>query len=81
MSEQVFQLFVSSPGDVLDERRRVEVVVDRLNREFEGAVRFKVIRWEGTVKLTKIQLWLAQYAEKEQHLSHNLLRLVLWISH
>ena len=39
-------LFVSSPGDVADERQRVELVVERLNTEFEGRVRIKLIRWE-----------------------------------
>jgi tetratricopeptide (TPR) repeat protein len=43
---QTFKLFVSSPGDVMVERRRVESVVSRLNGEFAGVVRLEVIRWE-----------------------------------
>ena len=46
MPEQVLRLFVSSPGDVQDERRRVELVVERLNAEFEGRARIEPIRWE-----------------------------------
>ena len=46
MSGQVLRLFVSSPGDVPDERRRVDLVVERLNAEFEGRVSIETIRWE-----------------------------------
>jgi tetratricopeptide (TPR) repeat protein len=44
--EQILRLFVSSPGDVADERRRVEIVVERLNAEFKGRVRIEAVRWE-----------------------------------
>jgi tetratricopeptide (TPR) repeat protein len=44
--EQILRLFVSSPGDVADERRRVEIVVERLNAEFKGRVRIAAVRWE-----------------------------------
>lgn len=40
------RIFVSSPGDVDHERRRVDRVVERLNGEFAGTVRLKTIRWE-----------------------------------
>ena len=43
---QTFRLFVSSPGDVMVERRRVENVVSRLNGEFGGVARLEAIRWE-----------------------------------
>ncbi|MGA2815694.1 MAG: tetratricopeptide repeat protein, partial [Xanthobacteraceae bacterium] len=43
---QTFRLFVSSPGDVMVERRRVENVVSRLNGEFAGVARLEAIRWE-----------------------------------
>jgi eukaryotic-like serine/threonine-protein kinase len=43
---QTFKLFVSSPGDVTVERRRVENVVSRLNGEFAGVARLEAIRWE-----------------------------------
>jgi tetratricopeptide (TPR) repeat protein len=46
LTQQVLRLFVSSPGDVPDERRRVDLVVERLNTEFEGRVRIETIRWE-----------------------------------
>ena len=46
MPERVLRLFVSSPGDVAEERRRVELVVTRLNAEFEKRVTIKVVRWE-----------------------------------
>jgi eukaryotic-like serine/threonine-protein kinase len=46
MVEQVFKLFVSSPADVSDERLRVDLVIDRLNAEFRGFLRFEAIRWE-----------------------------------
>jgi WD40 repeat protein len=44
--EQPLRLFVSSPNDVKDERRRVDLVVDRLNAEFKGRVRIASVRWE-----------------------------------
>ena len=43
---QTFRLFVSSPGDVMVERRRVENVVSRLNGEFAGVARLEATRWE-----------------------------------
>jgi eukaryotic-like serine/threonine-protein kinase len=43
---QTFRLFVSSPGDVMVERRRVENLVSRLNGEFAGVARLEPIRWE-----------------------------------
>jgi hypothetical protein len=39
-------IFVSSPGDVRNERKRLQRVVDRLNDSLDGAVRFRLIRWE-----------------------------------
>ncbi len=44
--ETVLRLFVSSPGDVAGERRRIDLVVDRLNAEFAGRVRIETVRWE-----------------------------------
>jgi tetratricopeptide (TPR) repeat protein len=46
VTEQVLRLFVSSPGDVMPERQRVDLVVERLNAEFEGLVRIETVRWE-----------------------------------
>ncbi len=46
MSEPVLRLFVSSPGDVAGERRRIDLVVERLNAEFAGRVRIETVRWE-----------------------------------
>ncbi len=46
MTEQVLRLFVSSPGDVSGERRRIDLVVDRLNAEFLGRVRIQTVRWD-----------------------------------
>src|SRR5580658_6190832 len=43
---QTFKIFVSSPGDVMVERRRVDNVVSRLNGEFAGVAQLKAIRWE-----------------------------------
>ena len=44
--EALLRLFVSSPGDVAGERRRVDLVVERLNSEFVGRVRIETVRWE-----------------------------------
>ena len=44
--ETVFNLFVSSPGDVQRERERVDFVVERLNADYAGRVRIRTVRWE-----------------------------------
>jgi hypothetical protein len=41
---QTLRVFVSSPGDVMVERRRVENIVSRLNGEFAGVARLEAIR-------------------------------------
>jgi tetratricopeptide (TPR) repeat protein len=46
MSEQLLRLFVSSPADVMPERQRVGLVVERLNAEFAGRARIETVRWE-----------------------------------
>ncbi len=46
MSPRAFRLFLSSPGDVAVERRRVAAVVSRLNGEFAGRAQIETIRWE-----------------------------------
>jgi tetratricopeptide (TPR) repeat protein len=43
---KIFRVFVSSPGDVMIERRRVQDVVSRLNGEFVGVAQFQTVRWE-----------------------------------
>jgi tetratricopeptide (TPR) repeat protein len=40
------KLFVSSPGDVMPERDRVERVVRRLNASLQNAAAIEVVRWE-----------------------------------
>ncbi|WP_375460704.1 AAA family ATPase [uncultured Enterovirga sp.] len=46
MTVQTFRLFLSSPGDVVVERRRIAAVVSRLNGECAGRARIDMIRWE-----------------------------------
>ncbi len=46
LTERTLRLFVSSPGDVPGERRRIDLVVERLNAEFAGRVRIETMRWE-----------------------------------
>jgi tetratricopeptide (TPR) repeat protein len=46
LSEVVFRLFVSSPGDVVAERARAEAVVEKLNAEFRDRARFEAAFWE-----------------------------------
>jgi tetratricopeptide (TPR) repeat protein len=40
------KVFVSSPIDVAPERGRVQAVAAKLNREYEGLVRFETVLWE-----------------------------------
>jgi len=40
------RVFVSSPGDVLPERGRVDAVAAKLNREYEGLAQIKTVLWE-----------------------------------
>ena len=44
--EVTLNIFVSSPGDVQQERERVDFVVARLNAEYVGRVRLQTVRWE-----------------------------------
>ena len=46
MSETVFRLFVSSPGDVAAERARAEAVIEKLNTEFKDRARFDAEFWQ-----------------------------------
>src|SRR5215471_7165122 len=39
-------IFLSSPIDVAPERGRVQAVTAKLNREYEGLVRFETVLWE-----------------------------------
>src|SRR5262249_44015649 len=39
-------IFVSSPKDVAPERGRVQAVTAKLNREYQGLVRFETVLWE-----------------------------------
>jgi eukaryotic-like serine/threonine-protein kinase len=45
---ETYRVFVSSPGDALRERQRVERVVERLNGEFSALARLVAIRWENS---------------------------------
>src|SRR6202044_2302590 len=40
------RVFVCSPSDVAPERARVQAVTAKLNRDFDGIVRFETVRWE-----------------------------------
>src|SRR4051812_9597002 len=40
------KIFVSSPGDVMDERRRLQRLVERLNGRLAGVARLRLVRWE-----------------------------------
>jgi hypothetical protein len=43
---KAIQIFISSPGDVADERRRAALVLDRLKREFARFFRILPELWE-----------------------------------
>jgi len=43
---RTIRVFVSSPGDVEAERKRVDFVAERLNGIYAGRVGFETIRWE-----------------------------------
>ena len=45
MDGREVKLFISSPGDVLDERKRLMAVLRRLNGRFAGSVRFVPVNW------------------------------------
>ena len=45
MESREVKLFISSPGDVVDERKRLMAVLRRLNGRFAGSVRFVPINW------------------------------------
>lgn len=43
---RVVNVFVSSPSDVSPKRGRVQAVAAKLNRDYEGLVRFNIALWE-----------------------------------
>jgi hypothetical protein len=43
---QTFSIFISSPGDVDDERRRAEQVIRKLQTEYDRYIRLEPIFWE-----------------------------------
>ena len=43
---KTLRVFISSPGDVPDERLRAALVIDKLGQEFRRYFTFEVIRWE-----------------------------------
>jgi tetratricopeptide (TPR) repeat protein len=43
---QALRIFISSPGDVPDERLRAALVIDKLAQDFRRYFTFEVIRWE-----------------------------------
>ena len=51
MQRPRFRVFISSPGDVSEERRIVASAVDRLRRRFAGACELVEYRWENDVFL------------------------------
>ena len=46
MRAERFRVFISSPGDAMAERKRIERVVDRLNGEMAGHAQLEAVRWE-----------------------------------
>ncbi len=48
---RIVRVFIASPGDVEEERNRVEVVIDEINRTLDSSysVRLESIRWETHV--------------------------------
>jgi hypothetical protein len=43
---KALRIFVSSPGDVAEERARTEGVLSRLADEYSGLVQLEVVLWE-----------------------------------
>src|SRR3954452_9227687 len=43
---RIVRIFVSSPSDALNERRRVSRVIARLNGAYKDSVRLEAVRWE-----------------------------------
>src|SRR5271169_5880934 len=43
---RLIHVFVSSPGDAKNERKRVVRVMERLNAAFAGTAQFKPVLWE-----------------------------------
>lgn len=52
-SRKIVKVFLASPGDLADERRAVNAVVNELNAEYAEAFRYQVelVGWEDTVSV------------------------------
>src|SRR6516162_6274890 len=48
---QVLRIFVSSPGDVLDERLRADLIVDKLSQDYSRFFTIESYRWEHEAML------------------------------
>jgi hypothetical protein len=46
IAPRTIKVFVSSPSDVAPERGRVQAVAAKLNRDYQGLVRFDTVLWE-----------------------------------
>jgi tetratricopeptide (TPR) repeat protein len=46
MAMRLIRVFVSSPVDVAPERGRMQAVAAKLNRDYEGIIRFETVLWE-----------------------------------
>lgn len=44
---KVIRIFISSPGDVADERDKAEAVIRDLDRHYSGRAQLVVVRWEN----------------------------------
>jgi formylglycine-generating enzyme required for sulfatase activity len=46
MSQKTIRIFISSPGDVLEERNKAKAVVDQLRKIFSGRLELQAVLWE-----------------------------------
>ena len=46
MSEKTIRIFISSPGDVQEERNKAKAVVDQLRKIFSGRLELQAVLWE-----------------------------------
>jgi hypothetical protein len=46
MSQKTIRIFISSPGDVLEERNKAKAVVDQLRKIFSGRLELQTVLWE-----------------------------------
>jgi eukaryotic-like serine/threonine-protein kinase len=72
------RLFVASPTDVAEERKKVQWIVDRMNGEYAHAVRFETVLWEDAVYGAHGEGYQSQIVKRAKPADCEIVLGILW---